>query len=349
VAAFLETVTPSLISTLEPFQSTYSAFLNDQAGIVDDTIITNITESAPTYHVVTNAANYDRVKEYFETELANYGDKSNVAWEIVQNTGMIALQGPLATTILQSLKPMHTGQPFDLSTLTFGNARWLTFRDANETVTPAILVSRTGYTGEDGFELSIPHPDPAADNTTQRVTEYLLAATAAEAGGSSSDKPVRLAGLAARDILRIEAGLCLHGSDIDEATTPVQGSIAFIIPKARRTADAGWKGAATMYGPEAKKAGRKRVGLVMDQQVVARHGMRVLAAGGGDGGGAELGTVTSGGPSPTLGKPIAMASVASSVKVGDEVDVEIRKKLRKAKVVKMPFVPTKYYKGPEKS
>jgi aminomethyltransferase len=334
VAEFLETVTPSLISRLEPFQGTYSAFLNHEGGIVDDTIITNITEVVPTYHIVTNAANFARVKDYFHTELAKYPKKDSISWEIVENTGLIALQGPMASSILQSVKPMRASKPFDLSTLVFGTSCWLTFRDANENVTPAVLVSRSGYTGEDGFEISIPHPDPS-DNATRRFTEYIL-----EAGGDN----VRLAGLGTRDILRIEAGLCLHGNDIDETTTPVQGSIAFIIPKSRRTENAGWNGAATMYGPEAKKAGKKRVGLVMEQQVVGRQGMRVLAPGNGT----ELGVVTSGGPSPTLGKPIAMARVSTSVKVGDEVHVEIRKKLRKGKVVKMPFVPTKYYKGSEK-
>lgn len=321
---------PSSISTLEPFQGTYSAFLNDQAGIVDDTIITNITEAAPSYHVVTNAANFDRVVEYFETELAAYPEKDSISWEIVPNTGMIALQGPLAPSILQKLEPLHESKPFDLSTLTFGNSRWLTFTDSKGVVTPAILVSRTGYTGEDGFELSVPHPDPSV-NSTEHFTQAIL-----DAGGED----VRLAGLGARDILRLEAGLCLHGNDLDESTTPVQGSIAFIIPKARRTPDAGWKGAAVVYGPNAKKAGVKRVGLIMDQQTVARHGMRVLHPSDSS----ELGVITSGGPSPTIGKPIAFASVPSTVKVGDEVDVEIRKKLRRGKVTKMPFVPTKYFK-----
>jgi glycine cleavage system T protein (aminomethyltransferase) len=244
---------------------------------------------------------------------------------------MVAVQGPLAVTILQSLQPMHNSVPYDLSDLTFGHSRWLTFRDAQENVTPAILVSRTGYTGEDGFELSIPHPEPS-ENATERMTQYLLQA--------GSDK-IKLAGLGARDVLRLEAGLCLYGNDLNEDTTPVQGSIAWIIPKTRRTGDAGFKGANVLYGPEAQKAGRKRVGLKMEQQTVARHGMRVLNADDSQ----QLGSITSGAPSPHLKTPIAMASVKSEVKVGDSVAVEIRNKLRKAEVVKMPFVPTKYYKG----
>jgi aminomethyltransferase len=327
--AFLERICPSSVSSLAPFQSTYSAFLNDKAGIVDDTIITNITEAAPTYYVVTNAANFPAVKEYFTAELDKFSKPESVSWEIVPNTGMIALQGPIAPEVLQSLQPEKANQPFDLSTLTFGHSAWLTFKLPGGDVSPALLVSRTGYTGEDGFELAIPHPNPSV-NSTEAFTKALL-----DAGAGN----VRLAGLGARDILRIEAGLCLHGNDIDASTTPVQGSIGWIIPKSRKTGDAGFNGAEILYGANAAKAGKKRVGIIMDQPTVARHGMKVFA------GDQEVGEVTSGGPSPTLSKPIAMASVKSAVKVGDQVDVEIRGKKRKGSVVKMPFVATKYFKG----
>jgi aminomethyltransferase len=339
--AFLETLSPSGISELTPFSATYSTFLNDQAGIVDDTIITNITEtspaSPPTFHVVTNAANHDNNVAYFTEELAKF-KKNNpdvvVDWEVIPNTGLIALQGPKAATILQSLNPTSKDGKFDLSTLTFSHSAWLSLHDSNgsEILPHPVLVSRTGYTGEDGFEISIPNPDPSSDvNPTLVLTEKLL---------SSPD--CKLAGLAARDALRLEAGLCLHGTDIDAATTPLEAGLVWIIPKSRRSPDAGFNGAATLYGDDAKPIARKRVGIMLDGKVVARHGSTVKSATG-----EEVGEVTSGGPSPCMdSKPIAMAMVKrkDGPKINEEVKLVVRGKERIGKVVKMPFVATKYYK-----
>lgn len=340
-AAFLEMVAPAASSTLKPFQSTYSALLNDKAGIVDDTIITNITESEPTFHVVTNAANFDIDLAYFQAQIEKFKSENPskpVSWEVVENTGLIALQGPLASDILKSLKPELNCQPFDLDTLSFGNARWLTFRDSSfGNVSWSVLASRTGYTGEDGFELSIPHPEPG-ENTTLLVTNALL-----QAGGPAR---VRLAGLGARDALRLEAGLCLHGHDLDDTRTPVDASLIWTIPKPRRNADSGFNGAAALYGSEPPSKPVRRIGLLLDGKAAAREGDHVFAD---EAGSNELGVVTSGGPSPTMQRCIAMGYLEKGTKVGTKVWVKVRGKLRPAEIVKMPFVPTKYYKGPGKA
>jgi aminomethyltransferase len=340
-AAFLESLTPSQASLLKPFISTYSTFLNDKAGIVDDTIITNITEAAPTYHVVTNAGNYEVDLVYFTEELARFQKENpdkEVSWEVVENTGLIALQGPLASEILQSMNPHHEGKPFNLNTQTFGNARWLTFRDSDGgNVSWSILVARTGYTGEDGFELSIPHPEPL-ENTTLKVTKAILAA-----GGENR---IKLAGLGARDALRLEAGLCLHGHDINDTTTPIQASLIWIIPKPRRTPEAGFKGASVLYGPKPSTLSPevRRVGMVLEGKgPAAREGDKVYSDAGCT---TEVGSVTSGGPSPTLGKNIAMGYIEKDVgKAEVPCWIKVRGKPRAAKFVKMPFVPTKYFKG----
>ncbi|KAF2668050.1 glycine cleavage system T protein [Microthyrium microscopicum] len=340
-AAFLESISPGPVSSLKPFQGTYSAFLNENAGIVDDTIITNITEAAPTFHVVTNAGNYENNLKYLQQELNKFTSKhgkDGVAWEVIQNTGLVALQGPMASDILQTLQPEHDFQPFDLDTLTFGNSKWLTFREPNGSdVTWSSLVARTGYTGEDGFELSIPHPEPA-ENTTQSFTETILST-----GGTDR---VRLAGLGARDALRLEAGLCLHGHDINDTTTPLQASLLWIIPKARRSADAGFNGADKLFGPNKIKEDPvlRRVGMVLEGRgPSAREGDKVYSDAEGT---HEVGTITSGAPGPTLGKNIAMGYVQKDVgKAGVPCWIKVRGKLRAATFAKMPFVPAKYFKG----
>lgn len=196
-----------------------------------------------------------------------------------------------------------------------------------------VLISRGGYTGEDGFEISI-----ASAGETVAVTQALLAAAGPER--------LQLAGLGARDSLRLEAGMCLYGHDLDDSTTPVEGGLAWIIPKERRGADAGYHGADVISRQLVlrSKGGagveRRRVGLVV-QGAPAREGAEVVTKDG-----EKIGKVTSGCPSPTLGINIAMAYVKDGFhKSGTELDVVVRGRNRKATVTKMPFAPTRYWKG----
>jgi aminomethyltransferase len=300
---------------------------------VDDAIITKLNQDD--FCVVSNAGTRQRVCEYIDQELAAFKSKHQLAddavsWSLQQSCTLLAVQGPLAAEILQSMSPSlsATADPFDLSTVSFGQCRLLHF----PSVPAPVLAWRTGYTGEDGFELLV-EPSSSSPSAGTALARALL-----EAGGPAR---VRLAGLGARDALRLEAGLCLHGADIDEGVTPLAASLAWIVPKRRRRADAGFKGAGALYGEGAAAPGTKRAGVVLRGGAAARHGAKVLR------GGREVGVVTSGGPSPVLGRPIAMASIEKGVKVGEEVAVVVRGKERAGEVVKMPFVPTKYYKAPE--
>ena len=203
--------------------------LNDNAGIVDDTIITKLSQDE--FCVVSNAGTRQRVCEYIDQELAAF--KSNhqladdaISWHVLQSCTLLAVQGPLAADIMQSLSPTSSAtstEPFDFSTLSFGQCRLLHFPSLPAPV-PA-LTWRTGYTGEDGFELLV---EPSS--SSRPPPGAALARAILEAGGPSR---IRLAGLGARDALRLEAGLCLHGADVDEGVTPPAASLAWIVPRAR--------------------------------------------------------------------------------------------------------------------
>jgi aminomethyltransferase len=333
-AAFLQRITPSDLDNLPVFRSTLSTLLHadGSGGIVDDTIITRVPNGS--FYVVTNAGCRAKDDAYFDAEVAKWNrDPSHAALPVEQSDqmasrGLIALQGPDSPAILSFV----LAEPIDLATLYFGHCLPAHVRlPAGGTCD--VLISRGGYTGEDGFELSIPGDQTAA------VTRALL-----DAGGPAR---VQLAGLGARDSLRLEAGMCLYGHDLDDATTPVEAGLGWIVPKARRGPDAGYYGAEVISRqlvPISKGGAgvtRRRVGLVVEG-APAREGAEIAAPGGGD----KIGVVTSGCPSPTLGKNIAMGYVREGMhKAGTEVDVLVRGRPRKAVVVKMPFVETKYYKG----
>ncbi|KAJ4295740.1 Aminomethyltransferase, mitochondrial [Collariella sp. IMI 366227] len=199
-----------------------------------------------------------------------------------------------------------------------------------------LIISRGGYTGEDGFEISM------AGEDTVGVTEALLAA---------GPEKVQLAGLGARDSLRLEAGMCLYGHDLDETTTPVEAGLSWIIPKERRNEAAQFYGAKNIAGQlVAKSKGgkgvdRRRVGLIVEG-APAREGAEIVSRAEDGKESVSLGKITSGCPSPSLGRNIAMGYIKDGFhKAGTEVDVLVRGRPRKAVIAKMPFVPTKYYKG----
>ncbi len=332
-AAFLERLTPSAVGALAEHRSSLTCLMSPEGtgGIVDDAIVTRLPGGR--FYVVTNAACREKDDGYFEAELGKW-DGEAVNQEILEGRGLVALQGPDAAGVLAQV--LEGG--LELKKLLFGQSAYAKVRLGAGGVSSELLISRGGYTGEDGFEISIPAGETVA------VTEALLAA-----GGP--DK-VRLAGLGARDTLRLEAGMCLYGHDLDESTSPVMAGLTWIIPKARRTADAGYYGAdviAKQLQPESLGPGhgveRRRIGLIVEG-APAREGAEVVARL--DSGEVQkVGRVTSGSPSPSLGnKYIAMAYVKPGYhKSGTVLDVLIRGKQREAVVTKMPFVPTRYWKG----
>ncbi len=341
-AAFLEALTPSGIASLAPHHSTLSTFLWEHSGgIVDDTIITRLGDHH--FYVVTNAACRDKDDAYLARWLADDALRKRlpgpVHHEELAGWGLVALQGPLAAAILG--EALADGAAADLPKLLFGSSMYARLRlSAAESaageqpeLSSPLLISRGGYTGEDGFEISIP-PDE-----TRAVTEALLAI--------GTPERLQFAGLGARDSLRLEAGMCLYGHDLDDTTTPVEGALAWIIPKARRN-DYSFHGAETILEQLRPKAQggvgvtRRRVGLLVDG-APAREGAQIVDPAAES---AVVGAVTSGCPSPSLSRNIAMGYVKDGLhKAGTELGVVVRGKTRRAVITKMPFVPTKYWRG----
>ncbi|EFW99467.1 glycine cleavage system t protein [Grosmannia clavigera kw1407] len=336
-AAFLERLTPSGISALETHRSTLSALLWEHSGgIVDDTIITRLGPEH--FYVVTNAGCREKDDAFLGRWLADEGLLKSlpgpVHHEELVDWGLVALQGPLASAILGSV--LADGEAATLPGLFFGGSQYgrLQLRAGSSSaaeLSSPLLISRGGYTGEDGFEISIPPEETVA------VTEALLAA--------GTPERLQLAGLGARDSLRLEAGMCLYGHDLDDSTTPVEAALAWIIPKARRN-DYSFHGAATILEQLRPRSqgglgvSRRRIGLLVDG-APAREGADIV-----DEAGDVIGHVTSGCPSPTLGRNIAMAYIQDGKhKAGTAVGVVVRGRTRPAVVTKMPFVPTKYWKG----
>jgi aminomethyltransferase len=277
---------------------------------------------------VTNAGCREKDTAYFKEQLEAWKSEhpdQPIEWTILDGQGLIALQGPKSAEILSRILDDKTKG--DLKSLYFGQCVFANIKDHTDV---EVLVSRAGYTGEDGFEISI----PAA--ATEAVTQFLL---------DSAKDELRFAGLGARDTLRLEAGMCLYGHDLDDTTTPVEGALSWIIGKDRRT-NGGFHGDSVILQHLKKKSegggvSRRRIGLIVEGSP-AREGAKIVNQAG-----EEIGNVTSGCPSPTLKKNIAMGYIKDGMhKAGTEVDVVVRGKKRKAVVTKMPFVPSKYYKQP---
>ena len=335
--AFLETVTPSSLKDLKTGSSTLSALLHPKTGgTVDDGMITRLGEGPHhLFYVVLNAGNRKKDYDFLSSAIENWESTINPVVQMRhleaegQPFGLIAIQGPMAAEILGSALAPEC--KVDTTKWFFGQAKHITLSIPGGESHP-IVASRGGYTGEDGFELSI-HP-----TQTVQVTQQLLKLAGQER--------LRLAGLGARDSLRLEAGMCLYGHDLDDTTTPVEAGLNFIIPKARCTREgSGFNGAETII-PQltpVKDGGtgisRRRVGMIVEG-APAREGAEIV-----DADGQSIGKITSGCPSPTLKQNIAMGYVKSGMhKSGTEVQVVVRGKKRKATMTKMPFVPSKYYR-----
>ena len=324
---------------MEPNHATLSALLHPSSGgIVDDTVITRLGPEL--FYVVTNAACKAKDIAYLEEQIAlRDTNDGRLDWEVLDNFGLVALQGPLSAEILERalLDAGVEVNDVGLKDFYFGECKYVTPKlpslKSSDHDTP-ILISRAGYTGEDGFEISIP------PSLIVALTKHLL--------GSAGPGRLRLAGLGARDSLRLEAGMCLYGHDLNDDTTPIEGGLGWIVHKDRRQTG-GFHGEETILKQlRSKKEGgdppkQRRVGLIIEG-APAREGAEILDASAG--GSKEIvGRVTSGCPSPTLGKNIAMGYVKSPLhKAGTALKITVRGKPRKAEVVKMPFVPSRYWK-----
>jgi len=265
---------------------------------------------ADSLYVVSNAACADKDLAHINKHLKAFQDKGgDVDLKIIEDHSLVAIQGPKAAAALEGL----IGE--DLKDFSFMNGRCMTIRGVH------CHVARSGYTGEDGFELSIPTPDVV------NITELLL-----------SQPDVELAGLGARDSLRLEAGLCLYGHDLDDTTTPVEAGLTWTIPKSRRETG-GFLGAEHILPQIKAGVSRRRVGMFIEG-APAREGADILSPEG-----EVIGKVTSGVPSPNLKRNIAMGYVKTGFhKNGTALNVRVRNRVQDAAVTKMPFVPAKYHK-----
>ncbi len=342
--AFLMQITPTALNILGKYQSTLSCLLDDPlGGIVDDTVITRVGNQA--FYFVTNAACRENDLTFIQAEMSKFRgthditEENDLDWMVLEKHSLLALQGPKAASALQSLVFVDEEDPevdTDLSTLHFGNARYLQLKLPDGTNTPSLLVSRTGYTGEDGFEISIPPESGDSTELTTKIAEALLA----------DSSTVRLAGLAARDSLRLEAGMCLYGHDVDLSTTPAEAALGWTVSKERRSGNAAnFNGSSKILEQLAspKTMQQRRVGLVAEKGAPAREGAEIVDVESGD----VIGKVTSGLPSPTLGGTnIAMGLVKNGWhKRGTKLGIKVRKNVRQAEVVKMPFVENNFYRG----
>jgi len=313
--AFVESVTTADVKGLEPMRGTLSVIPNEQGGVIDDTMITKCHSKEHGEHVyqVINAGCADKDLKHFDEQLGKFGGdvKMDVLWD---SRGLYALQGPKAAGVVERM----AGQ--DLSKISFGESLWLTLEGAE------CLVSRCGYTGEDGFEIFV--PEQAAVKVWQRL---------------KNEPEVRLAGLGARDALRLEAGLCLYGHDLDAETTPVEAGLSWVVGQRRRVeGDQPFLGSERILAQlkDRSLVKRLRAGLAPASGPPAREGADIETPDG-----QRVGTVTSGTMSPCLRKNIAMGYIDKPFnKQGTELMVVVRGKKYPAKTVKMPFVPNRYHK-----
>jgi len=299
--AALETLLPGELRMLGDCRLRYSMLLDEDGGIIDDLMATRRGED---FYVVVNGATKLGDIDELERRLPR-----GTVVDHMKEQALLALQGPKAAEVLERLAPGVTelsfmqGGPFRIGEV------------------PA-WISRSGYTGEDGFEISV---------TSAAATQV--------ADALAADPAVKPVGLGARDSLRLEAGLPLYGHDIDRTTTPVMADLNFAINK-RRRAEGGFSGALRILSELENGVPQKRVGFDVDGRQPVRQGALVL-----DGEGNEVGRITSGGHSPSLGRPIAMGYVnAALAEPSTKVTLEQRGKLFAASVAKLPFVPHKYHR-----
>ncbi len=306
VPAALETLVPMDIVGLNRNHQRYAFFTNENGGILDDLMITN---AGGYYFLVVNAACKNDDFEYLSSCLSPDCD---VEW--IENRALLALQGPKAATVLSEHIP-------DLAKLKFMHALQTTIAGID------CFLTRSGYTGEDGFELSVPA------NDAELFARMLLA-----------HDTVAPAGLGARDSLRLEAGLCLYGHDMNAKTTPVEAALTWAIGKSRRQDGeraGGFPGNKIILEQIQNGTRRRRVGLQPQGRAPVREHAELI-----NDSGDRIGAVSSGGFSPSLGKPIAMGYVDTAhAEVGTNVAALVRGKSLPVQVTKLPFIQQRYYRG----
>ena len=305
-AAALETLVPVDIVGLAPGKQRYALFTDDAGGILDDLMVTRRDDHL---FLVVNAACKDADTAHLRAHLS-----TRCLIQPLPERALLALQGPGAAAVMQRLAP-------ELARLTFMTGADATIHGI------ACFATRSGYTGEDGFEIS------CAGSDAEALARALLA-----------EPEVMPAGLGARDTLRLEAGLCLYGHDIDTTTTPVEAALTWAIQKVRRPGGAragGYPGAATIEQQLAKGSARKRVGLLGLERAPVREASPIV-----DDAGVTIGRVTSGTIGPTVGKPVALAYVPTPLaSPGTRLDADVRGKRQPMQVAALPFTPHRYFRG----
>lgn len=300
-ATLFEQLVPGGVTSLAEGAMRYTQLTDAQGGILDDLMVTRFGD---TLWLVVNAACKEADFAHIAAAL------KDTATLQIADRALLALQGPASESVLANHMPACR----DLS---FMQAIWADWQDHD------VLVSRCGYTGEDGFEISIAHEQAEA------LARALLADAAVE--------PI---GLGARDSLRLEAGLCLYGHDIDTGTTPAEADLLWSVPKRRREA-ADFPGAAHVVGQIDAGVDKLRVGIVPQGRAPAREGTEIQNTDG-----ETIGHITSGGFGPTLGGPLAMGYVPPRYGAPDtQIQLIIRGKAMPARITSMPFVPQRYKKG----
>ncbi|KKB76560.1 hypothetical protein VW35_17455 [Devosia soli] len=304
LSAIIEPLICGDIAALKPGQIRYSLLLNETGGTLDDLMIARSPLADGGLYIVVNAG----TKEADFAQIAKAaGDKAALR-RADEDHALLALQGPEAVNVIAAL----VSGAADLGFMTYGAFAW-----SGST----LLVSRSGYTGEDGFEILV----KAAE--AQNLWDTLIA-----------DPRVKPIGLGARDSLRLEAGLPLYGHDLDETISPIEADLGFAVSKRRREA-ADFPGAQRILTERDGNLARKRVGLLVEG-APAREGAEIL-----DASGAVVGTVTSGGFAPSLGKAIALGFVPPALTTpGTKLQVSVRGRAQPAEVVQTPFVPHRYFR-----
>ncbi|MBV8848623.1 MAG: glycine cleavage system aminomethyltransferase GcvT [Methylobacteriaceae bacterium] len=300
----LERLVPADIIGLASGRQRYTQFLNEAGGIIDDLMVTRLPGEDERLELIVNAANKEADFAHLRARL------SDLKLDVLDDRALMALQGPKAAAVLAKLVP-------GVETVAFMSWRAFDWEGTE------LFISRSGYTGEDGYEISVPGAQ------AEEFAARLLA-----------NRDVMLIGLGARDSLRLEAGLCLHGHDIDTQTSPIEAGLAWSIQKRRRQ-EGGFPGAERLKRELADGLTRKRVGLELAGKAPAREGAELTAQDG-----RVIGRVTSGGFAPSLGRPIACGYVERDFAApGSDLNVIVRGTPLAARVVQMPFVPHRYFRG----